>query len=68
MLRNSLECITELFKYQDIAQSPEVPQQRKYFGELSSVSNSGTIPSHTSEVLRVTTAVEVYNKFKVEST
>ena len=86
MLKNSLECITGVFKYQDIVQSPEVQQRKKYFGEPSSISNSGTIPSHTSEVLRqvegsnlsegawvggdawfgsVTTAVEVYNKFKV---
>ena len=89
MLKNSLECITGVFKYQDIVQSPEVQQRKKYFGEPSSISNSGTIPSHTSEVLRqvegsnlsegawvggdawfgsVTIAVEVYNKFKVEST
>eukprot|EP00957_Ditylum_brightwellii_P006620 502525-Ditylum_brightwellii.AAC.1 len=52
MLKNSLECITGVFKFQDSVQSPEVQQQQKYFGEPSFVSNSGTIPPHTSEVLQ----------------
>eukprot|EP00957_Ditylum_brightwellii_P020047 1512820-Ditylum_brightwellii.AAC.1 len=89
MLKNLFECISGVFKYQDIVQLPEVQQQQNYYGNLSSVSNSGTIPSHTSEVLwqvevsnlsegawvggnswfgSVTTVVEVYNKFKIEST
>eukprot|EP00957_Ditylum_brightwellii_P068669 5212838-Ditylum_brightwellii.AAC.1 len=51
MLKNSLECISGVFKYQDIVQSPEV-QQQNYFGNPLSVSNSGTIPSHTSKVLQ----------------
>eukprot|EP00957_Ditylum_brightwellii_P179787 13695474-Ditylum_brightwellii.AAC.1 len=79
MLKNSLECISGVFKYQNIVQSPEVQQQKNYYSDLSPVSNSGTIPSHTSEVLyqvegsnlsegSATMAVEVHNKFKAEST
>eukprot|EP00957_Ditylum_brightwellii_P060145 4567274-Ditylum_brightwellii.AAC.2 len=52
MLKNSIECIIGVFKYQDIVQSPEVQQQQKYYGNPLSVSNSGTIPSHTSKVLQ----------------
>eukprot|EP00957_Ditylum_brightwellii_P103093 7856157-Ditylum_brightwellii.AAC.1 len=51
VLKNSLEYIGEVFKYQDIVQSPEVQQLKNYYGDPSSVSNSGTIPSHTSAVL-----------------
>eukprot|EP00957_Ditylum_brightwellii_P107054 8167918-Ditylum_brightwellii.AAC.1 len=58
MLKNSLECISGVFKYQDIVELPEVKQHKSYYGDPSPVSNSGTIPSHMSEVIR---QVEVSN-------
>eukprot|EP00957_Ditylum_brightwellii_P073770 5606224-Ditylum_brightwellii.AAC.1 len=52
MLKKLLEYISGVFKYQYIVQSPEVQQQQNYYSDPSSVSNSGTIPSHTFKVLQ----------------
>eukprot|EP00957_Ditylum_brightwellii_P194272 14795720-Ditylum_brightwellii.AAC.1 len=51
MFKNEMECVSEIFKYQDIVQAPEVQQRKKYFCDTSVVSTDGTSPSHTSEVL-----------------
>eukprot|EP00957_Ditylum_brightwellii_P029482 2228649-Ditylum_brightwellii.AAC.1 len=47
MLKNSLECIHGVFKYQDIVQSLEVQQQNNYYGDPSPISNSGTLFAST---------------------
>eukprot|EP00957_Ditylum_brightwellii_P034867 2642022-Ditylum_brightwellii.AAC.1 len=52
ILKNLLECISGVFKYQDILQLPELQQQQQnYYGDPSSVSNSKTIPSHIFKVV-----------------
>eukprot|EP00957_Ditylum_brightwellii_P145175 11057528-Ditylum_brightwellii.AAC.1 len=45
MFKNGMECVSGIFKYQDIIQAPEVQQRKKYFCDISVVSADGTTPS-----------------------
>eukprot|EP00957_Ditylum_brightwellii_P160136 12190619-Ditylum_brightwellii.AAC.1 len=70
LLKNLLECISGVFKYQDIVQSPEVQQHKNDMAiqvEGSNLSKGAWVGGDTW-FGSVTTAVEVYNKFKVKST
>eukprot|EP00957_Ditylum_brightwellii_P106372 8115152-Ditylum_brightwellii.AAC.1 len=52
MFKNGVECISDIFPFQDIVKGPDRQQKKKYFGDQSILLGSDiTIPSHTSEIL-----------------
>jgi hypothetical protein len=59
MVRNSVECISDVLVFQDVVELPEVQSRKLYCGNKSHLPGNVQFEAHTAEYLRQVTGAQL---------